>query len=95
MEFSERTIRIIIDVARCDDCPTHACVEACRTYDRGILELIANHPGVALAADDLMRRGTECLACEEACRRRGLGALRIEAAMPGLERLRAAYGTNR
>ena len=94
MEFGERTIRVIIDTALCHGCETHACVAACATYDRGILTLGADGlPTVTLSADDLLRRGTECLACEEACRLDGNAAIRIEAPIPGLAEYRAAHGT--
>jgi hypothetical protein len=93
MEFSERTIRIVIDLEGCETCETKACIEACATFDRGILELVDGKPGVTLSADDLMRRGTECLACEHACRVRGNGALRIEVPIPGLDEYRLAHGT--
>ena len=39
MEFSEKTIKISIDEEKCEGCATHACVEACKTYARGILIL--------------------------------------------------------
>ena len=46
MEFSERTIKVIIDEEKCEGCETHACVEACSTYSRGILVLKDGKPAV-------------------------------------------------
>lgn len=85
MEFSERTIRIVIDEALCADCETHACIEACSFFARGILTLVEGLPAVTATETDLPRLGTECLACEHACRLRGKGALRIEAPIPRLD----------
>lgn len=93
MEFEERTIKVIIDEAKCEGCQSHVCVEACKKFDRGILQLIDGRPGVALSAEELRRLGTECLACEFACSRRGNGAIRIEIPIPGLEEYRRKHGT--
>jgi len=93
MEFEERTITIIIDEEKCKGCTTHACVEACKTFDRGILELIDGTPGVSRSAQDVKRLGTECLACEYECWFRGNGAIRIEIPIPGLEEYRRKHGT--
>jgi hypothetical protein len=93
MEFEERTIKIIIDDAKCEECTTHACVEACKTFDRGVLELVDGKPGVTLSPEDLKRRGTECLACEYECWLRGNGAIRIEIPIPGLDDYRKKHGT--
>jgi len=94
MEFSERTIRIIIDDEKCKGCTTHACVEACRTYSRGILVLKEDGmPGVVDAPEELARKGTECLACEYECWFRGNGAITIEATIQGLDDYRKKHGT--
>jgi hypothetical protein len=31
MEFSERTIKVIIDEAKCEGCATHACIKGWET----------------------------------------------------------------
>ena len=63
MEFSERTIKIIIDDEKCKGCTTHVCVEACKTHSRGILVLTDDgKPGVVDSPEELARKGTECLA---------------------------------
>ena len=85
MEFEERTIKVIIDTARCPDCISKACIAACKVYDRGILQLNDGKPSVSyLSPEEVKRRGTECLACEYACWQRGNNAIRIEVPIKGL-----------
>jgi hypothetical protein len=94
MEFSERTIKIIIDEEKCKGCSTHVCVEACKTYDRGILVLKEDgKPGVVDTPDELARKGTECLACEYECWFRGNKAITIQAPIEGLDDYRKKHGT--
>ena len=93
MEFSERTIKVIIDEAKCEGCKTHACVEACKTYARGILILKDGKPTVEGTPDELTRAGTECLACEFACKFKGNSAITIEVPIEGLAEYRKKYGT--
>ena len=95
MEFSERTIKIIIDEEKCEGCETYACVEACKTYSRGILVLKDGKPAGEGSEEELARKGTECLACEEACRLRGNAALSIEAPIEGLDEYRAKHGMDK
>ena len=94
MEFTEKTIKIIIDDEKCKGCKTHACVEACKTYSRGILVLKDDGmPGVEDSPQELARKGTECLACEYQCWLNGNGALTIDAPVEGLDEYRKKYGT--
>ena len=94
MEFSERTIKVIIDEEKCKECTTHACVEACKTYSRGILVLKADGiPGVEAGPEELARKGTECFACEYECWFRGNSAITIEAPIEGLDEYRKKHGT--
>jgi hypothetical protein len=93
MEFEERTIKVIIDEKRCEGCQTHACAEACKKFDRSVLQIIDGRPGVSLSAEELKRLGTECLACEFACAQRGNGAIQIEVPIAGLEDYRRKHGT--
>ncbi|MBT8334585.1 MAG: hypothetical protein KJP19_09145 [Deltaproteobacteria bacterium] len=93
MEFSERTIKIIIDEKKCEGCQTHACVAACKLYSRGILVLKDGKPAVEDSAEDLARKGTECLACEYACWFKGNSAITIEAPIEGLAEYQAKHGT--
>jgi len=86
MEFKERSITVNIDTARCADCTTKACIEACKTYARGILQLEEGHPSVShLSPEEVVRRGTECLACEYACGQRGQQAINIDIPIKGLD----------
>jgi len=95
MRFEERTIRVSIDEERCDSCKTHACVEACQRFDRGVLRLVDGRPRVLLSGEELKRLGTECLACEFACRHRGRGAITIEVPIAGLDAYRKRHGTDK
>jgi ferredoxin len=93
MEFNERTIKVIIDEEKCEGCQTHACVEACKTYSRGILVLKDGRPAVEGSPDELVRKGTECLACEYECWFRGNSAITIEVPVEGLADYRKKHGT--
>ncbi len=85
MEFEERTIKIVIDTTKCPDCSSKACIEACKVYSRGILQLSDGMPSVShLSPEEVNRRSTECLACEYACWQRGNSAIRIEIPIKGL-----------
>ena len=86
MEFKERSMTVIIDTSKCPDCTTKACIEACKTFDRELLQLKDGLPSVAhISADEVIRRGTECLACEYACWKRGKNAIRIDVPIKGLD----------
>ena len=85
MDFEERTIKVSIDVAKCQDCTSKACIEACKIYARGILQLEDGKPSVNhLSPEEVKRMGTECLACEYECWQRGNSAIRIEIPIRGL-----------
>ncbi len=86
MEFEERTIKVIIDTTKCLDCSSKACVEVCKVYDRGILQLNDGIPSVShISPEEIKRKGTECLACEYACWQLGNNAIRIEFPIKGLD----------
>ena len=93
MEFEERTIKVIIDEEKCEGCQTKACIDACKKFARGILVLVDGKPGVTADAEELKRKGTECLACEFACMTKGNGAITIEIPMEGLDEYRKKHGT--
>jgi len=76
MEFSERTIKVIIDDKKCVGCKTHACAAACKLYSRGILIIKDGKPVLGGDAAYAERVGTECLACEYECWFRGTRRLR-------------------
>ena len=85
MDFEETTIKVTIDTSKCPECTTKACVEACKVYDRGILQLDGEIPSVShLSPEELKRKGTECLACEFACQQRGKSAIHIDVPIKGL-----------
>ena len=92
MYFEERTLKITIDEAKCTGCTSFACVEACKTYARGILTIKDGKPVLAGDEDFGRQRGNECLACEYECHFRGKGALTIEAPIPGLAEYRKKHG---
>lgn len=86
MEFEERTIKVIIDTTKCSDCASKACIEACKFYSRGILQLDDGKPSAShLSPEEVKRRGTECLACEYACWQRGNNVIRIDIPVKGLD----------
>ena len=85
MEFEEKTIKIFIDTSKCPDCESKACIEACKIYSRGILQLKDGIPSVSyLDPEEIKRKGTECLACEYQCQKNGNNAIRIEVPIKGL-----------
>ena len=90
-EFSERTIKVIIDQSKCEDCKTKACIKACSLYSRGILTVRNRIPALRTGTD-ATREGTECLACEEACRLNGFNMITIKAPIPRLEEYKRAHG---
>lgn len=86
MDFEETTIKVTIDTSKCPDCTTKACVEACKVYDRGILQLNDGIPSVShISPEEIKRKGTECMACEYACWQRGKDAIRINVPIKGLD----------
>ena len=85
MEFEEGTIKVIIDTSKCHECSSKVCIEACKVYSRGILELNDGEPSVShLSPQEVKRRGTECLGCEYECWLHGNSAIRIEIPIKGL-----------
>ncbi len=86
MEFKERSMTVTIDTSKCLECTSKACVEACKKYDRGLLQLKDGKPSVEhLSPDEVIRRGTECLACEYACWQNGFNVIRISIPIKGLD----------
>lgn len=86
MEFQERSMKVVIDTTNCLDCTSKACVEACKTYSRGILKLDDGKPSVShISPEEVLRRGTECLACEYACWKKGKDSIRITIPIKGLD----------
>ena len=93
LSFAERTVTVTIDTDECLKCESKACVTACKTYARGILQLVDGLPSVAhLDEEGVKRAGTECLACEYECFMRGRGAIGIEVPIKGLPEYLAKRG---
>ena len=85
MEFNERSIKVVIDTSECPSCESKACIVACKTYSRGILQLEKGLPSVShITPEEVKRRGTECLACEYACWKHGKNVIHIEIPIKGL-----------
>ena len=55
--FHERTITVSIDTDKCPECQTKACIAACQTYARGMLELKDGVPSVAHLDQEGVKRG--------------------------------------
>jgi hypothetical protein len=86
IEFWERTIKVTIDTSKCTECETKACIDACKKFARGMLQLQDGAPSVAhLSEDEVKRRGTECLACEYECWFRGKSAIKIDVPIEGMD----------
>ncbi|MEW8959469.1 MAG: hypothetical protein AB2448_10265 [Moorella sp. (in: firmicutes)] len=86
LEFWERTIKVTIDTDKCDACETKACIDACKKFARGLLQLKDGRPSVEhLTEDGIQRLGTECLACEYECWFRGKSAIKIDVPIEGLD----------
>lgn len=86
LEFWERTIKVTIDTSLCKECETKACIDACKTYARGILKLKDGVPSLDhLTSEEVSRRGTECLACEYECWFRGKSAIKIDIPIEGMD----------
>ncbi|WP_258360664.1 hypothetical protein [Moorella sulfitireducens (nom. illeg.)] len=86
IEFRERTIKVTIDTSKCSECETKACIDACKKFARGILQLKDGKPSLEhLTEDEVIRRGTECLACEYECWFRGKSAIKIDVPIEGLD----------
>ena len=86
MEFMERSMKVTINTTKSPDCTSKAYIEACKTYDRGLLQLNEGKPSVShISAEEVVRRGTECLACEYACWQRAFGVISIEIPIKGLD----------
>ncbi|NLW07086.1 MAG: hypothetical protein GX039_03760 [Clostridia bacterium] len=93
LTFEERTIKVTIDTSQCNECETKACIEACKKYARGMLQLKDGVPSVDhLSAEEIARRGTECLACEYECWFRGKSAIKIDVPIEGLDEYLAKRG---
>ena len=56
MEIKEKSSTVHVDVAKCRTCESKACIDACKKYARGILELKDGAPSVGhLTKDEVLR----------------------------------------
>ena len=93
MKIKEKSSTVHIETAKCRTCESKACVEACKKYARGILQLQDGAPCVQhLSTDEVLRLGTECLACEFACTFNGNKAITIDVPVTGLSEYLAKRG---
>jgi hypothetical protein len=90
--FDTRTGQVCIDYAKCSDCVTMACVDACREHGVAILAEEAGRPLLNVSPEEARRRDSECLACEIACRQFGRQAITIHLPIAGLEEYREKHG---
>lgn len=88
-EFEFRTGKVIIDDEKCLQCKTHACISACKTYGRSILEIRDGR--CRLVSEDFNERCIEDLGCEYECWFRGKGAIRIELPIANLAEYRRKH----
>ena len=85
VEFPFRTGKVTIDLRKCEDCRTFACVKACSLFGTSILRMAEGKPSLIPTCDEARRRCNECLACERFCKEYGAGGLEIDLPIPGLE----------
>ncbi len=77
------TGEITIDYAKCADCETKVCIDACKPSILCLKE--DGNPELNVTFADARRgRCTECLACEAECWFAGRNAIRIDLSIPGL-----------
>lgn len=84
LEFEIMTGRIVIDLERCEECETKACIEACSS---NIFRREGHRVALNMARDLIKKGGcTETMACELECQLRGRGGLRVILPMPEYDR---------
>ena len=76
--FETRTGSLHIDLVKCMDCESFACINGCSLYGSGILRLNRRLPKLKISLEEATRQCVECLACELACNLDGLEAIIIE-----------------
>lgn len=80
LELEIMTGKIVIDLERCDECETKACVEACTA---NIFKREGKTVALNMPRDAIKKGGcTETMACELECHLRGNGGLRLILPMP-------------
>jgi len=81
--FKTLTGQWVIDHAKCANCETKPCVDACHP---NILEIINGKVMLNITEEEAAKgRCTECLACEIACWSESNSAIRIDLPIPGYD----------
>lgn len=83
LEFEIMTGKIVIDLEKCEECQTKACIEACTA---NIFKREGKKIDLNMARDEIKKgECTETAACELECHLRGKGGLRLILPMPELD----------
>jgi len=79
--------KIIIDLSKCNQCPSKACVQICSLPTMGrVLELKNGKPSLKKDLKEIKRGAcTECLGCELECELKGNKAIQIILPTPELD----------
>ena len=93
VDFAFRTGSISIDLARCLDCASHACVTACAKFGGDLFTIEDGQPALKQAPEETGRRCIEDLACEIYCHSDGRQALTLTLDMFGLNEYRQRMET--
>jgi len=92
LEFPFRTGKVTIDLDRCRDCESYACVDACARFGGTLFKEENGLPALIPSVEEAGRRCIEDLACELYCQSDGNKGLRITLDMFGLEEYREKVG---
>ena len=85
LEFEIMTGKIVIDLEKCEECETKACIQACTA---NIFKRAGKKIELNMTRDAIKRGGcTETAACELECHLRGEGGLRLILPMPELDHI--------
>ena len=92
LEFPFRTGKVTIDLEKCRDCQSYACVDACARFGGTLLKEEGGLPALIPSAEEAGRRCIEDLACEHYCQDNGNKGLQITLDMFGLDDYRKKIG---
>ena len=92
LEFPFRTGRVTIDLEKCRDCQSYACVDACARFGGTLFKEENGLPALIPSAEEAGRRCIEDLACERYCQDNGNKGLQITLDMFGLDEYRKKIG---
>lgn len=79
--------KVIIDLSKCGDCPSKACIQICNLPTMGrVLELKEGKPSLRREPKEIKKGAcTECLGCELECELKGRKAIRVILPTPELD----------